>query len=69
MMKRPERLQRIANAKIESITVDTSKAEGIKTFFGVDIKGTMLLVSTDCPDLFFHETDKGWKLNSIHDSR
>lgn len=63
---KPERYQKIADAKIESITIDTSKAESIKHFFGVDLEGTMMLVHTDGPDLFFHETDKGWKLYSTH---
>jgi hypothetical protein len=65
LTKDPGTLQEIANAKIESITVNTSEAEKIGQFFGGEIKGTMLLVRTDGRALLFHETAKGWKLFSI----
>ena len=66
LMEKRDIFQKIANAKIESVTVDTCKAEGLKTVLGFDLKGTVILVRTDGPDLFFHETENGWKLNSIH---
>jgi len=62
LTKKPGLLQEIANAKIESVTVDTSQAEKIEDFWGVKIKGAMLLVRTDVRAFLFHETDKGWKL-------
>jgi len=62
LTKRPGTLQEIANAKIESITVDTSQAEKIENFFGAEIEGTMMLVRTNGPAFLFHETAKGWKL-------
>ena len=55
-------MREIANAGIESITVDTSQAEKMKALLGVEIKGTMLLVRTTGLAYLFHETDKGWKL-------
>ena len=57
--------QEIANLKIESITVDTSQAEKIENMFGVEIKGTTMLVRTNGRALLFHETAKGWKLFTI----
>jgi len=65
LTERPGTLQEIANAKIESITVDTSQAEKIATLFGTEIEGTMMLVRTNGPALLFHETAKGWKLFTI----
>ena len=61
----PAVLQEIANAKIVSIAVDTSQAQKVGNFFGVDIEGTMMLVRTDNRAYLFHETDKGWKLFTI----
>jgi len=65
LTKRPGTLQEIANLKIESITVDTSQAEKIENMFGVEIKGTTMLVRTNGRALLFHETAKGWKLFTI----
>lgn len=65
LTKRPGILQEIANAKIESITVDTSQAEKIEILFGADIKGTMMLVRTNGRAFLFHKTAKGWKLFTI----
>jgi hypothetical protein len=65
LTKKPGMLQEIANAKIESITVDTSQAEKIANLFGAEIKGTMMLVRTGSRDYLFHETDEGWKLFTI----
>jgi FtsZ-interacting cell division protein ZipA len=65
LTKRPGALQEIANAKVESITADTSQAEKIEMMFGVGIKGTMMLVRTNGRAFLFHETDKGWKLFTV----
>jgi len=65
LTRRPGTLQEIANAKIESITVDTSQAEKMEILFGVEIKGTMMLVRTNGRAFLFHETAKGWKLFTI----
>ena len=65
LTRRPGTLQEIANAKIESVTVDTSQAEKIEEFFGVEIKGTTMLVRTNGRAFLFHETAKGWKLFTI----
>jgi len=62
LMERPGALEEIANAKTESISVDTSQAEKIATVLGAEIEGTMMLVRTDGPALLFHETAQGWKL-------
>lgn len=62
LAERPGTLQEIANAKIESITVDTSQAEKIEALFGTEIEGTMMVVRTNGPALLFHETAQGWKL-------
>jgi hypothetical protein len=62
LTRRPGTLREIAYTRIESITVDTSQAEKMKTVLGVEIKGTMLLVRTTGIAYLFHETDKGWKL-------
>jgi len=61
LTKRPGILQEIANAKIESITVNIKEAEKVEAMFGVEIKGTMMLVRTNGRALLFHETAKGWK--------
>ena len=66
VMEKPERLQRFVNLTIESITLDTSKAESLKSQSGIDLEGTMMLVRTSGSDLFFHETAKGWKLYSVY---
>lgn len=64
--RRPGTLQEIANAKIESITVDTTQAEKTETLLGVEIKGTMMLVRTNGLAYYlFRETAKGWKLFTI----
>jgi len=65
LKEKPGILQEIANLKIESITVDTSQAEKIENMFGVEIKGTTMLVRTNGRALLFHETAKGWKLFTI----
>lgn len=65
LTERPGTLQEIANAKIESITVDTSQAEKMEILFGVEIKGTTMLVRTNGRAFLFHETAKGWKLFTI----
>ena len=62
LLKRPETLPQIASAKIESIAVNTSQAEGIEKTLGVKVEGTMMVVFTDGPALLFHETTDGWKL-------
>jgi len=65
LTRRPGTLREIANAKIKSITVDTSQSEKIEALFGREIKGTMMLVRTTRLAYLFHETDKGWKLFTI----
>lgn len=65
LTRRPGTLREIANARIKSITVDTSQAEKIETLLGVEIKGTMMLVRTTGLAYLFHETDKGWKLYNM----
>ena len=65
LTRRPGTLQELANAKIESIAVDTSEAKKIESLFGVEIKGTMMLVRTTGRAYLFHETAKGWKLYNI----
>ncbi len=65
LTKKPGVLQEIANARIESITVDTNQAEKIENVFGFEIKGTMILVRTDGSAFLFHETAEGWKLYNI----
>ncbi len=62
LQNRPETLPEIANAKIESIAVDTTQAEKTEKLLGVTVEGTMMVVFTDGPALLFHETDAGWKL-------
>ena len=62
LTKRPGTLEEIADARIESITVDTSQAEKIAMLSGTEIEGTMMLVHTSGPALLFHETAQGWKL-------
>ena len=62
LTKKPGMLEEIANAKIASITVDTSQAEKIRITFGVEIEGAMMLVRTDGDAFLFHETADGWKL-------
>jgi hypothetical protein len=62
LVKTPGILQEIANVKTESITVDISEAEKIQDLYGVEIKGTMMLVRTSGRAFLFHETAKGWKL-------
>ncbi len=57
----PGALEEIAKAKIESIEVNTSQAEGMERF-GQKVEGTMMVVFTDGPALLFHETADGWKL-------
>lgn len=65
LTKSPGKLHEIANAKIESITVDTSQAEKIEDFWGVEVEGTLLLVRTDGRAFLFHETAAGWKLFTV----
>ena len=66
LTRRPQTLQEIADAKIESITVDYWEPEKIEAVHGVEIKGTMMLVRTTGLhfrfDLQFHQTPNGWKL-------
>jgi len=62
LKKRPGTLEQIASAKVKSITPDYWEAELIKKLFGVEIKGSMMLVRTTSEDLLFHETTNGWKL-------
>jgi hypothetical protein len=65
LLKRPETLPGIANAKIESIAVDTTQAERTEKVLGVEVEGTMMVVFTDGPALLFHETADGWKLFTL----
>jgi hypothetical protein len=65
LTKKPGMLEKIANAKMESIAVDTSQAEKIERTFGVEVKGTMMLVRTSGDAFLFHETADGWKLFTI----
>ena len=65
LTKSPGKLQEIANAKIESIAMDTSQAQKIENFWGVEIKGPMMLVRTDGRAYLFHETAAGWKLFTV----
>ncbi|MHC4167443.1 MAG: hypothetical protein ACYSWQ_10835 [Planctomycetota bacterium] len=65
LTKSPGRLHEIANAKIESITVDTSQAKKIEDFWGVKVEGTLMLVRTDGRAYLFHETAAGWKLFTV----
>ncbi len=69
LARRPETLQEIASAKIESITVDYWEPENIEAVLGVEIKGTMMLVGTTGLHLRFHlrfhQTPNGWKLWNI----
>jgi len=62
LIEKPGVLEEIAQAKIESIAVDTSQAEKMESLWGVKIKGTMMLVRTDGADFLFHETPQEWKL-------
>ncbi|MHC4656284.1 MAG: hypothetical protein ACYS91_14895 [Planctomycetota bacterium] len=62
---RPKTFREIAYAEVKSITVDTSQAEKLENIYGVEIKGTMMLVRTNSRALLFHETDKGWKLFTL----
>lgn len=65
LTKRPVAFLEIANAKIESITVNTREVERSETLYGAEIKGTMMLVRTTIRAYLFHETDKGWKLFTV----
>ena len=65
LTSRPVVFLEIVNAKIRSITVETSQAEKLKALYGGEIKGTMMLVRTSIRAYLFHETDKGWKLFTI----
>ncbi|MHC4477291.1 MAG: hypothetical protein ACYTEL_16715 [Planctomycetota bacterium] len=65
LTKRPQTLQQIAGAKIESITVDYWKVESLQLLLGVEIEGTMMRVRTNGLDLWFHETAKAWKLFNV----
>jgi len=65
LAKEPGILQEIANAKVESIAVDTSQAEKVRSTLGAEIKGTMMLVRTTGRAFLFHETAEGWKLFTV----
>lgn len=65
LTKKPGMLEKIANATVRSIGVDTSQAEKIERTFGVEVKGTMMLVRTSGDAFLFHETAEGWKLFTI----
>jgi hypothetical protein len=69
LARRPQTLQEIANAKIESITVDYWEPEKIEVVHGAEIKGTMMLVRTTGlhlrVHLRFHQTPNGWKLYNM----
>ena len=65
LAKEPGILQEIADAKVESIAVDTSQAEKVRSTLGAEIKGTMMLVRTSGRAFLFHETAEGWKLFTV----
>lgn len=62
LVEKPEDLEEIANAAIESIEVNTSQAEKLEQFSGRKVEGAMIVVFTSGPALLFHETSDGWKL-------
>jgi len=64
-VEKPGALEKIANATIESIEVNTTQAEGMERTFGRKVEGTMIVVFTDGPALLFHETADGWKLFTL----
>lgn len=62
LLEKPEDLEEIASATIESIEADTTQAEKLEQLHGQKVEGTMIVVFTDGPALLFHETANGWKL-------
>jgi len=62
LLEKPEDLEEIASATIESIEADTTQAEKLDQLHGQKVEGTMIVVCTDGPALLFHETANGWKL-------
>jgi len=60
-LERPEMYEMIAEVELESVEVDTSKAELIKKDYNIEIPGTMALLKGGDWEWYFRDTDKGWK--------